>query len=898
MARPTVRKQLERPGGGSGARVKGRLRLVAAVDGDGFGYVGASNVDVAGIHEVTADSTGLLSFANVRPNSGSSDDVITVPAGTVYELIVSFPNRPPVVEHLAVPDVTGPVWVQDILTVPPGDLDVFDAVTTATFANTVAGLIPLTQKAAASGVASLDSGGKVPAGQLPDLSGTYLTAAQKAAASGVASLDSGTKVPVGQIPSLAATYLTVAQRAAANGVASLDGTGKVPATQIPNGAVAAGTFMTSTYDAPSGTLTLSAADQVTTLGLYPASRYGVAAGASAATNSAGLQAAIDAAATAGGGIVQLPTNTISTPINFDTTLQIKPYVTFAGSGVSSTYLRYTGTGTAISFATGSVHRFHLRDFYLINAGSGAKGIASLGNPNSISRFRISNVQIREFQYGLELNYSWVGLVENLIPIANTVAGVHCTAGQVNGIKFHGGEYTGNEIGVLIDGSSHNGVWLDGVVIEDNEREGLKSTASNMAGLVIHACYFERNAASDLISPDVYMSGSSRSAQIVHNTFVPRGSSAAGYYHVKLFGGSSPHVRGNSFVPLTGDRCVSIASSSVSNARIGVNYWGSSGFDLSTDNVSLTTIYEETPAYLAVGTNPAQTEGVRLENSRWIAARNSSDTGDVNLIRNNGTTVELAGTGATQVRITDAVNVVLGTTSGTKIGTAASQKLSFFNATPVVQPANTSDIKDALTALGLLASGGATPLDLDGGVATVGDATAATHAVNRQTGDARYAQLSGAAFTGAISGTSSTQTTFVAVGSAPAQSEAIRLDNTKWIAARNSLGTADVNLIRNNGSTVEIAGANAAGIGITDKPIVLGTTTGTQIGTAANQKLGCHGATPTVQRAGAAQAAADATASTQTTPYGYATQAQADGIVTLLNEIRAALVEKGIIKGSA
>jgi hypothetical protein len=41
-----------------------------------------------------------------------------------------------------------------------------------------------------------------------------------------------------------------------------------------------------------------------------------------------------------------------------------------------------------------------------------------------------------------------------------------------------------------------------------------------------------------------------------------------------------------------------------------------------------------------------------------------------------------------------------------------------------------------------------------------------------------------------------------------------------------------------------------------------------------------------------------TASTQTTPFGFATQAQADAIVTLANELRAALVEKGLIKGAA
>jgi hypothetical protein len=57
-------------------------------------------------------------------------------------------------------------------------------------------------------------------------------------------------------------------------------------------------------------------------------------------------------------------------------------------------------------------------------------------------------------------------------------------------------------------------------------------------------------------------------------------------------------------------------------------------------------------------------------------------------------------------VTDANNFVLGTTTGTKIGTATTQKLAFFNATPIVQPSavtTTQGIADALTSLGLLAS---------------------------------------------------------------------------------------------------------------------------------------------------------------------------------------------------
>lgn len=43
-----------------------------------------------------------------------------------------------------------------------------------------------------------------------------------------------------------------------------------------------------------------------------------------------------------------------------------------------------------------------------------------------------------------------------------------------------------------------------------------------------------------------------------------------------------------------------------------------------------------------------------------------------------------------------VNIVLGTATGTKIGTATSQKLGFFNATPVVQPTALTAAKPAFT----------------------------------------------------------------------------------------------------------------------------------------------------------------------------------------------------------
>jgi hypothetical protein len=191
-----------------------------------------------------------------------------------------------------------------------------------------------------------------------------------------------------------------------------------------------------------------------------------------------------------------------------------------------------------------------------------------------------------------------------------------------------------------------------------------------------------------------------------------------------------------------------------------------------------------------------------------------------------------------------MNFSFDTVTGSKIGTATSQKLAFFNSTPIVQPTSTTDLRVALINLGLVATGGASPLDLNGGALTVGSAT--------------------------------------------------------------------------------IADAGN---------VALNTTTGTKIGTATGQKLGFWNATPVIQPAAAGQATVAQTQTTLTDSTGGAVSttlaaitagaayAQADMTATknaiaslaaelalvktdvantlvLLLAIRTALVNSGIIKGSA
>jgi hypothetical protein len=72
--------------------------------------------------------------------------------------------------------------------------------------------------------------------------------------------------------------------------------------------------------------------------------------------------------------------------------------------------------------------------------------------------------------------------------------------------------------------------------------------------------------------------------------------------------------------------------------------------------------------------------------------------------------------------------------------------------------------------------------------------------------------------------------------------------------------------------------------------------GTVLGQSAGDLISFYNAAPVTQRAGVAQAAVPTTAPTNTSPYGF-NQAQAEAIITLLNEIRTTLVGLGLMKGS-
>lgn len=91
-------------------------------------------------------------------------------------------------------------------------------------------------------------------------------------------------------------------------------------------------------------------------------------------------------------------------------------------------------------------------------------------------------------------------------------------------------------------------------------------------------------------------------------------------------------------------------------------------------------------------------------------------------------LDQAGSGAAlsivtgNLSLTGGANIALSATTGTQIGTATSQKLGFYAATPIVQPGATTEIGTVLSNLGLRAAGTAYPITTSGLATLTGGVT--------------------------------------------------------------------------------------------------------------------------------------------------------------------------------
>jgi hypothetical protein len=185
------------------------------------------------------------------------------------------------------------------------------------------------------------------------------------------------------------------------------------------------------------------------------------------------------------------------------------------------------------------------------------------------------------------------------------------------------------------------------------------------------------------------------------------------------------------------------------------------------------------------------------------------------------TVALTGSAIT---VTDNIPFVFGTANGSKFGTATGQKISFYNSTPIVQPANTN-VVSALVNLGLIADTVAVTFPT---VALTGSAITVTDNIPFVFGTT----------TGNRLGTTTSQKLSF-FGSSPIVQPA----NTNVVSALVNLGLI-ADTVAVTFPTVALTGS---AITVTDNiPFVFGTTSGSKIGTSTAQKIAFFNSTPIVQ----------------------------------------------------
>ncbi len=250
-------------------------------------------------------------------------------------------------------------------------------------------------------------------------------------------------------------------------------------------------------------------------------------------------------------------------------------------------------------------------------------------------------------------------------------------------------------------------------------------------------------------------------------------------------------------------------------------------------------------------------------------------------------------GCGTITLTDAANLVFGSTTGTKIGTATTQKFAFYNSTPIVKP--TGDVATALSDLGLVASPtviATTNANLTGPITSVGNATSV--AAQTGTGTTFVMNTSPTLVTPVLGAATATSLTASAgiTNSQPSGTitsgdgtgaPGFKLDGAaannrfynvrtggllRWTWGADSTAESGSNA----GSSFKIGAWDDAGSFIDSpitiarvaggaftfsRPIVIAdalnitvnATTGTKIGTSTSQKLGFYNSTPVIQQSG-------------------------------------------------
>ena len=133
------------------------------------------------------------------------------------------------------------------------------------------------------------------------------------------------------------------------------------------------------------------------------------------------------------------------------------------------------------------------------------------------------------------------------------------------------------------------------------------------------------------------------------------------------------------------------SSGSSADMVFIHNRGDAGAGQDNDVLSTITFQGKNDGANETGTVPAGVEYAAIE-AVIIDASDDTEDGQLNFeVMDAGSLTTQISVGANAITLGDAVDFVFNTTTGTKIGTATSQKLAFFNSTPVVQQSAIANI---------------------------------------------------------------------------------------------------------------------------------------------------------------------------------------------------------------
>ena len=208
-------------------------------------------------------------------------------------------------------------------------------------------------------------------------------------------------------------------------------------------------------------------------------------------------------------------------------------------------------------------------------------------------------------------------------------------------------------------------------------------------------------------------------------------------------------------------------------------------------------------------------------------------------------------GTNTLQIPDGGHInVSGTTTGLLIGATTSDKVAFVGGTPAAQQANSVDLGTVLSNFGFRASGGNPPLNLGTGAITCGTIAAGGTITMGDTFN--IAVNTG---TGTKIGTATTQKLgfYNATPVVQQTGDLITGLSNLGLIASGSISEADVtNLTTDLAAKAPLASPSFTGTTFTladADNIVLGTSSGTKIGTATTQKIGFFNSAPVVQQTG-------------------------------------------------